>query len=94
MEIQKSLGKNKDDLKNIINDNIQKTIQIEQRMYDEMIDKTNKSVKKIEDNIKISDDILLYVNRKVDERFNKDILQKELGNLNLKEKTLKEMKEE
>jgi len=94
MDIQTALGRNKDDANNIIKANYNKSLENEQRMYKEMIDKTNKSVKKIEDNIKISDDILLYVHRKVDEKFNKDLLEKEIKNINFKEKTLDEIKKE
>jgi len=94
MDIQTALGRNKDDANKIIKANYNKSLENEQRMYKEMIDKTNKSVKKIEDNIKISDDILLYVHRKVDEKFNKDLLEKEIKNINFKEKTLDEIKKE
>ncbi len=63
-------------------------------IFDELMYKTNKSLNKIENNIKISDDILLYVHNKVDEKFKKDVMNKELEDISNKEKTLDELKDE
>jgi hypothetical protein len=73
---------------------VEKTIQKERQIYEELLHKTNFSINKMEENNKISDELLLYIKKQINTQFNKDIVKYGITHLDLYEKNLDEIKQD
>lgn len=61
-------------------------------MYDNLLHKTNNSLDKMQEHIKMSDQLLEFIKNKVNSEFNKEVIRLGCDNLKIYEKNLNELK--
>jgi hypothetical protein len=82
-DINKAFESFKNENEGMIFKHVEKTIKQEEKIFDDLLNKANKKLNKMEKDAKISEEILKYVKDKLDEDFNKEALKMGIKRLNL-----------
>jgi hypothetical protein len=73
---------------------VEKTLKQEQRIYEDLLEKANSGLRRMEDNNKISEELIVYMKNKLNEEFNKDAIKLGIDKLSFYEQNLEQIKAE